>query len=207
VLPAGADLLTSKIENMELIAMIGFFGLMGWGLSKILSGKSNYKSGITKIDDKNWIVDNKVVSFETDTPALRFQQEMEDDKHFRAYEMDRLIRDRERIGGYWLKTIEAIQKYPDIKDCITPEKMESITEKYNEYIQMCDNVDEMLRLTKEEFLIREENIYLCVDFLSFGLIIPKYGSGSYEISNPETARYYKGNMKDIMAEEFKKKHY
>jgi len=207
VLPAGADLLTSKIKNMELIAMIGFFGLMGWGLSKTLSGKSNYKSDITKIDDKNWTVDNKFVSFETDTPALRFQQEMEDDKHFRAYEMDRLIRDRERIGGYWLKTIEAIQKYPDIKDCITPEKMESITEKYNEYIQMCDNVDEMLRLTKEEFLIREENISLCVDFLSFGLIIPKYGSGSYEISNPETARYYKGNMKDIMAEEFKKKHY
>ena len=59
----------------------------------------------------------------------------------------------------------------------------------------------------EEFLIREENISLCVDFLSFGLIIPKYGSGSYEISNPETARYCKGNMKDIMAEEFKKKHY
>jgi hypothetical protein len=192
---------------MELIAMIGFFGLMGLGFSKALSSKSDYKSNITKIDDKNWIVNNEFVSFETDTPVLRFQQEMEDNKHFRAYEMDRLTRDRERIGSYWLKTIEAIRNHPEIKTCVTPEKLEDVTEKYNEYIQMCDNVDEMLRLTKEEFLIREENITLCVDFLSFASSIPNSGSGIYEISNPETARYYKGNMQDIMAEEFKKKHY
>jgi len=187
--------------------MIGLFGLMGWSFSKTLSSKSEYKNNITKIDDKNWIVNNEFVSFETDTPALRFKQQMEDDKHFMAYEMDRLNRDRERIGSYWVKTIEAIKKYPDIKECITSEKLEAITEKYDEYIQMCDNVDEMLRLTKEEFLIREENIALCFDFLTCGLIIPNMGSGIYEISNPETARYYKGNMQDIMAEEFKKKHY
>lgn len=187
--------------------MIGFFGLMGWGFSKALSSKSEYKSSITKINDKNWIVNNEFVSFETDTLTLRFQQEMEDNKHFRAYEMDRLIRDRKRISGYWFKTIEAIRNHPDIKKCVTSKKLEEVTEKYDDYIQMCDNVDEMLRLTKEEFLIREENVALCVDFLSFGLVIPNSGSGIYKISNPETARYYKGDMKDIMAEEFKKKHY
>ena len=192
---------------MELIAMIVFFGLMGWGFSKTLSRKSKHKSNITKIDEKNWIVNNEIVSFETNTPALRFQQQMEDDNHFRTYEMDRLTRDRERIGGYWLKTIEAIQKHPHIKECVTPKKMEDITEKYNEYIQMCDNMDEIIRLTKEEFLIREENIALCVDFLSCGLVMPNTGSGIYEISNPETARYYKRDMQTIMAEEFKKKHY
>ena len=192
---------------MEIITIIGLFGLMGWCFSKTLSSKNENKSNITKIDDKNWIVNNEFVSFETDTPALRFKQQMEDDKHFRAYEMDRLTRDRERIGGYWLKTIEAIQKYPEIKECVTPEKLEDISEKYDEYIRMCDNVDEMLKLTKEEFLIREENILLCVDFLSFGLVIPNASAGIYEISNPETARYYKGNMQDIMAEEFKEKHY
>ena len=187
--------------------MMVFIGLIGWKFSKVLSGKNNYKSNLTKIDDKNWIMNNEFVSFETDTPALRFQQEMEDNKHFRAYEMARLTRDRERIGGYWSRTITAIKNNPKIKECVTSEKLEEITEKYDEYIKMCDNVDETLRLTKEEFLIREENISLCVDFPSFGLVISNSGLGIYEISNPETARYYKGNMQDIMVEEFKKKHY
>ena len=187
--------------------MIVFYGLMGWGFSKILRGKSDYKSNITKIDNKNWIVNNEVVSFETDTPALRFQQEIEDDKHFRAYEMGKLTRDSERIGSYWLKTTEAIRNYPNIKECVTSDKLEDITEKYDEYTKMCDKLYENFILTKEEFLIRENNIGLCVDFLSFGVAIPNTCSGIYEISNPETARYYRVNMQDIMAEEFKAKHY
>ena len=192
---------------MVTILVIGLFSLIWIMFSKTSNMGVEHKSSITKIDDKNWIVDNEFVSFETDTPILRMQQKIEDDKHFGNYELNRLTMDRARISSYYIKTLNAINKFPDLIECVTPKKLDMITEKYNEYIQMCDNLDEQFRLTKEEFLIREENITLCVDFSTIGLKIPTPGSGIYEIHNPETARYHRGNIQEIMAEEFKIKHY
>jgi hypothetical protein len=47
-----------------------------------------------------------------------------------------------------MKTTQAIHKYPDLKNCVTEEKLEAITEKYYKYIFMCKKLDENTK-TKE----------------------------------------------------------
>jgi hypothetical protein len=67
---------------METITILIICGFMGWFFAKSLRTEPTSKSNITRIDNKNWIVNNEFVSFEEDTPILRFKQEMEDNKHF-----------------------------------------------------------------------------------------------------------------------------
>ena len=181
-------------------------GFVGWFFAKSLRTEPTSKSNITRIDDKNWIVNNEFVSFEEDTPILRFKQEMEDNKHYRNYESEKLSRDRERIFNDWMKTTQAIHKYPDLKNCVTEEKLETITEKYDKYLFMCKKLDETtMILSKEEFLIKEENPMYCVDWTNM-MWFPKH-LGIYEIHNEKTAKYYKGNMNELIAKEFKTKWY
>tara|TARA_R110000851_G_C13098304_1_gene567832 strand:+ start:6980 stop:7549 length:570 start_codon:yes stop_codon:yes gene_type:complete len=189
---------------MELITMICFSGLMGWGFSKTLSSKSDYKSNITKIDDKNWIVNNRFISFEKDTPILRMEQKMEDDKHYNAFEWDKMTNDRKIIRAEWMKTISVMSERKDITPP-TEKELIDIESEYNEYSTMCDKLTEH-KLTKEEFMFQQNNFSDCITFDRMMLIIPT-GSGTYYLHNESTARYHKGNMEDLMAEEFKKKHY
>lgn len=191
---------------METITILIICGFMGWFFAKSLRTEQTSKSNITRIDDKNWIVNNEFVSFEEDTPILRFKQEMEDNKHYRNYESEKLSRDRERIFNDWIKTKQAIHKYPDLKNCVTEEKLEAIAEKYDKYLFMCKKLDETtMVLSKEEFLIKEENPMYCVDFTNM-MWFPKH-LGIYEIHNKKTAKYYKGNMNELIAKEFETKWY
>ena len=191
---------------METITILIICGFMGWFFAKSLRTKTVGKSNITRIDDKNWIMNNEFLSFEEYTPILRFKQEMEDNKHYRNYESEKLSKDRKRIFNDWMKTTQAINKYPDLKNCVTEEKLEAITEKYGKYLFMCKKLDETtMILSKEEFLIKEENPAFCVDFTNM-MWFPKH-LGFYEIHNEKTAKYYNGNMNELISEEFETKWY
>ena len=74
---------------------------------------------------------------------------------------------------------------------------------------MCDGVGEPLRLTKEEFLIRDENLFRCADFSAMGIVVNPFGKtlGMYTIYDSKTSRYEGGNMLELMEAEFKAKHY
>lgn len=159
-----------------------------------------------RIDDNNWIVDNKFISFEEDTPILRLKQKIEDDKHYLNYKNEKLRRDKVQLYKDWLKTIEAIHKYPYIKDCVTVKKLENITEKYNKYLLKCEKLNEnTMILSKEQFLIKEEYPNLCVDFSSITWIFESLGF--YNIYNKKTARYYSSNIIETIKKEFETDHY
>ena len=193
---------------MEYILLFPLIFLARYFISKNLSTSTeeDFKSPITRLDDKNWIIDGKFVSFEEDTPVLRIRQKLEDNKHYHAYESEKLMRDRESLWKDYLKTTQAIKKFPNLEECVTPEKLEAITDEYEHYLKKCNKLEEDAILTKEEFLIRDENPTLCVDFSSFGIWIRK-PIGAYIIHNEKTARYARGRMEDIMAKEFKEKWY
>jgi hypothetical protein len=195
---------------IEILATLLLYVVLGLLIGKsglfFNSSSSDTKSNITRIDDKNWIVNNKFVSFEEDTPILRLEQEQEDTKHYRGYERAKLSADRERIGDEYLKTIFAIQDHSDLKDCVTEEKLLEITKKYEEYTFMCGKLKEdLMVLTKEEFLIRQENPIYCASF-KMNIMNPM-ASGCYMIHNEKTAKYAGGNVNEMIAAEFKEKWY
>lgn len=193
---------------MEYLILLPFMILMGFLFAKHINSSNNNnssKSSITRIDDKNWIVNNEFVSFEEDTPLKRFQQEQEDRKHYQAYERDKLQKDRERLWKDWMKTKQAINKYPDLKNCVSDEKLNSITAKYEHYLKMCNKLEEYMILTKEEFLIKEENPAFCVDFTNMLWI--RTPIGCYTIFNEKNAKYAHGKMDELISQEFKEKWY
>lgn len=210
---------------MDWLICLGIFLavclLGGWCVSKLMlsirrSNTSSYEEkcinerlpSVVKVDDKNWIVDGKIESFETDTPLLRMQQETEDNKHYRAFERAKLKRDRDSIYNDWRKTVDAIKEHSFLRDCITEEALKDITEKYDKYIYKCDKLDRTIRLTKEEYLIHEKHPFFCVDWSTLGIWIPPLvGNGCYNIYNTETARYSGGDMNKKIEQEFKKEWY
>ena len=197
---------------MGIIAYLGIWVaigcLIGFTATRISRIGESDTGRYRQIDDKNWIINGVFVSFEEDTPALRFQQKMEDDKHYRAYERNRTMDDRKRIFNNWMKTVAAIHKYPELQESVTPEKMEAITEKYDQYALMCKKLDyDLYMLTKEQFLIKNENVAYCVDWSnSFGYIVNPMESGCYTIHNEKTAKY-QGNVMELIETEFKQKWY
>ena len=62
-------------------------------------------------------------------------------------------------------------------------------------------------LSKSEFLIRKLNLWKCADFSNMIFILPPTGNSCYNIHDKESARYIKGDMMDIMREEFNNKFY
>ena len=190
---------------MEFI-ILPFMLLAGWVYGKQRNNNTdNDKSKITKVGDKAWIVGNEFVNLEEDTPLNNFKQEQEDQKHYQAYERERLMNDRQRIGNDWIKTKQALGKYPDLKNCVTSEKLDAITLKYEQYVKMCNKLEENLILDKDEFLIKEENPAFCVDFT--GVMFLQKPVGCYNIYNTKTAKYYNGDMNKMIRDEFKDKWY
>jgi hypothetical protein len=171
--------------------------------NKLLAPKSSRKSDIIRIDDKNWIVNNKFVSFEEDTPVLRMQQEQEDRNHYFNYMSERIMYDTKRVSDEFFKTTKAIHQHPDLKDCITPEKLLSISDKYEKYLFMCKKLNANFFLTNEQFLIKEENPIYCGEFSMF---FPKPMPG-YIMYNPKTAKYANGDVYKLIEAEFKEKYY
>lgn len=191
---------------MEIIFTLILCGFVGWFLAKSLRTEVTSKNNTIRIDDKTWVVNNKLISFEEDNQITRFEQEMEDYKHYRNYEIEKLCRDREWIYNNYLKTTRALHKNPDFKNCVTEEKLESITEEYDKYLFMCKKLEEtVMILSKEEFLIRKENPTFCADWSN--LILPPKHWGLYTIHNEKTAKYYKGDMGELIKKEFKTKWY
>ena len=190
---------------MELIFILPFMLLVGWMFGKQLNNNDTDKNKITRVGDKAWIIGNEFVNLEEDTPLNTFKQEQEDRKHYQAFERERLMHDRLRIGNEWMKTKQAIGKYPDLKDCVTTEKLKAITNKYKKYLNMCNKLDETMVLNKEEFLIKEENPAFCVDFS--GMMFLQTPVGCYNIYNTKKAKYHKGDIQKMIADEFKEKWY
>ncbi len=80
---------------IDLTALIILTLLAGWCFSFLLRGnhKKEHRSSITRIDDKNWIVNGEFVSLEEDTPINRLRQKQEDRKYYWAYERERRSED------------------------------------------------------------------------------------------------------------------
>lgn len=193
---------------MEYLILLPFMILMGFLFAQHINSSNDDKSSktsSTRINDKNWIINNKFVSFEEDTPLKRFQQEQEDRKHYQAYAREKLQKDKERLWKEWMKTKQAIDKFPDLKNCITIDKLDGITEKYEHYLKMCNKLKEDMILSKEEFLIKEENPALCVDFTNTVEI--RNPIGCYTIFNEKNAKYAHGKMDELISQEFKEKWY
>jgi hypothetical protein len=83
--------------------------------------------------------------------------------------------------------------------------LDGITEKYEHYLKMCNKLNKDMILSKEEFLIKEENPAFCVDFTNMLWI--RNPIGCYTIFNEKNAKYAHGKMDEIISQEFKEKWY
>lgn len=189
---------------MELTIVFILAVLFSFFYSKNKRKSCESSQNITKINDLNWIVDGKIVSFETDTPLLRMQQDSEDRRHYDYYEYQKLSKDSEELIKDFFRTKRAISENPSLKNCITAEKLEAITEKYEKYVLKFKKLhDRVVILTKEEFLIQQENVWACTELsIHFYDIIP-----TYTIYNNETAKYTGVHGFEKMEKEFKTKNY
>lgn len=190
---------------MEALYLIPFMLLLGWLFSKY-TRKTGHDDKFVAIDDKNFIMDGKFISLETDTDIDKMKQSTEDNKHWSNYVLETLQYDRTRTGDEYLKTIKAIFNNPELKDCVTEKGLEDITEEYEQYVKMnnkCWGDSGGCVLTKEEYLIKKLNPSYCASFTMF-LIKPM---SIYNIYSESTAKFRTGDMKEIMKERFKKEYY
>lgn len=167
-----------------------------------IMGSSETKSSFYKIDDKNYIINNEFVSLEEDTPLLRLQQQMEDDKIWFEYEREQLEYHRERLFNIWKATTEREAKTPEFK--INNKRLILIADEYENYLKECNAFDETLKLTKEQFAFYKFNKWVRM-FIPMNLILNPH-CGVYYLHNPKTARY-KDNMRAILQKEFNDKYF
>jgi len=165
------------------------------------------KSNITKLDDKNWIVNNELISFEEDTPLLRYQQKSEDRKHYQAYEKMVLQRDIKYLSGIYYNVKKYMREYPDEILSITEKEIIENKKRYNNYKLKCEKLHASLRLNEKEYSIMWRYGFL-VHVSGCGILIQEpIGNGCYNIFNKKTAKYANGDMKELIAKEFKEKYY
>lgn len=161
-----------------------------------------FSGNTTKIDDDNFIINGELVSFEKDTPLLRFQQEQEDSRIYSCYERNRLSDDREYLGGVFFKTTAFIRDYPEIINKeFTYLTKEEVLDSYDKYLLKCKKLEEICVLDMEEFIIHKNNIIHCSP-----IGLKHHDLQMYTIYNPETAKY-SNNMDELLEEEFKNKWY
>ena len=146
-----------------------------------------------KTDEKNFIVNDEFVSFEEDTPLLRFQQDQEDMKHWRKYEQDRLADERKQLQRTWDSTMEMLQKYPKLEENITKEDLDEYADKYSLYLKKIDKFFG-IPLSEKHFAVSEKN------HLGLSMVMPTYGSGIYTIYNEKNAKYKDGMFKKLEKE-------
>jgi len=167
-------------------------------ISKVKRPNSN----LNKINETNYLYNGKLISFDDDTPLLRLEQDMEDNRIYREYERNKLTSDRNHIGQMFLSTIDFIRKHPNI---ISTEntyfRKEEIKERYIKYVNKCKKLDEILVLDEDEFIINQNNLIFCGTIKN-----PSYFGQIYHIHNDRTAKY-KGDTTKLLEEEFKSKWY
>jgi len=114
------------------------------------SSSADSKSSIHKPDDKNWIVNNKFVSFDEDSPTLIFQQEMEDLKVWHEFESYARDYHYKRLDGIFWGTLEAKSKnLPEFK--INNRRLVLIESEHEKYLKECKTFDVSLTLKKEDY--------------------------------------------------------
>jgi len=192
---------------MEIIPILLLYAVLGVVIGKLslfCIPKTEHKSDYIQIDEKNWIVKGEFVSFEEDTPILRFQQEQEDNEHYRKFERERLKEDSNMMWDNYMKTVEGIEKYSHMLKPVTEDNLLEYEDKYQEYIFKCKKLDVLTILTKEEFVTMNENPIWC---RTFKFRNPLSYAHIYTIHNDKTAKYAGGDMYKMMEAEFKEKWY
>jgi hypothetical protein len=185
---------------MEWIIILPFVVWIGWLFRR---KETEIKKDVIRLGDKSWIINNEYVTFEEDTPLLRFKQQQEDDEHYRNFERARLEFEREQIFEEYLKTTSYIQKHPEVLKELVPKELIAVTEEYERYVRKCKNMGELMVLSKEEFLIKKKNPIYCCSFKLY-LSIPMK---CYTLYNEKTARYKGGNMQKQIEQEYINKWY
>ncbi len=127
------------------------------------------------------------------------KQKQEDDRHYNHFEIYCLKRLSEQISNNNWKTKTAIIINENLKNYVTEYGLTEISEEYDKYMKDVFITKSQFYLTKEEFLIRKLNLWLCADFsdMIFNLP-PMYGDNCYNIYDKSSARYIKGNIQEIM---------
>ncbi len=160
------------------------------------------KSSIYKIDKKNFIVNNKFVSFDTDTPLLRMQQQMEDDKVWFRYESYALQYHNERLYNIWFYTKQAFYKrnsLPNLPQFKINNKRIALTENnYSKYLNKLKALNcTQYTLTKEEYAFYEFDKYARI-YMPIQLWYPP--ADIYHLHNPSTAKYRTDSHTKLQAE-------
>lgn len=137
--------------------------------------EQEHKTQVQKVTKDSWIIDGEFVTV-GETDADRMQQELQHKQMYLEYERNRKLDELDMVMKEWMKTKRAISQNPKLKECVTQEKLDNITEKYDRYVRFCRNIDQM-PLSKEEFLIKEKNPVECAEIFKMGLIKPYAKSG------------------------------
>lgn len=137
---------------------------------------------------------------EIEDNSNKHAQEMEDKRYYMYYEINRRNRIRETISDESLRTQKAIRDIPNLKECISEEALEEITGEYEKYLQLCEAVDWIGPLSKQEFLIKKKNPLWCasISFKPTPLEL-------YTIYHLPSAKYAGENSRQLLAKEFDEK--
>lgn len=167
--------------------------------------EQEHKTQMQKVTENSWIVNGEFVTV-GETDADRMQQKLQDKQMYLEYERNRKLDEMDTVMGEWMKTKRAIAQNPELKNSVTQEELDDITEKYDRYVRFCRNIDQEF-LSKEEFLIKEKNPVECAEIFKMGLIRPYAKSGIYHVYAPSVAKYAIGNEKELMSKEYEQKWY
>ena len=160
-------------------------------------GKQDSGDAFIKVDDKNYIIDEKPVSLEEDTEIDKMRQSFEDRRRFREYS---IARRQAEVGRYieeWYKTAEYYRKYKDDIDALAEEG--AYKDKYDEYIGSLNKLQEDNKLSYEQFIAMQEHPLGCISFKQMPIM-----GGLYTIHSPSTSKY---DDKDALLKEFEERYY
>ncbi len=166
------------------------------------SSSADSKSSIHKLDDKNWIVNNKFVSFDEDSPTLIFQQEMEDLKVWHEFEYYARGYHYKRLDNILWGVLEAKGKsLPPLK--INNRRLAIIESDYEKYVKECKTFDVSPVLSKEDYAFYKFHKFAHW-YVPMNIWCPPFGI--YYIHNNKTAKY-KGDSSAKLQLEFNAKYF
>jgi hypothetical protein len=186
---------------MEGLILLSVIAALYWFYRWNQSNESDSKSGITKVDDKHWIINNELVSFDDNDDFHIMKQKMEDDSVWFKYVRFRKINDMKRISDEWYN-IKMSPTYDILLAEVTDKDIIDHKEEYDVYIKKCKSVNWDTPLTKEEFCMR----YKGGNIFSLLYMSPMFFPGVYNIHSSDNAKYSK-NMMETLESEYKEKYY
>lgn len=184
---------------MEGLIILPILVALYW-FYKINGSKTESKSGITKIDDKHYIINNEYVSFDDNDELSIMRQEMEDDRKFNNYRSWKQIEDFKNINDQYFN-VKTFVKYDEYMDKVSSKDIEETKDRYDYYLKKCKVLKYDTPLSEKEFAMTETSGILLFLNLSFQMYFDKE---PYTLYSPDNAKYTNGYT---VEKEFKERYY